>query len=603
MTNPLFKILFIVSIAVFLSANTQQVFGQTPPVLHCAYVLSNGTVELQWQMPNNPPCAGGTFDGYRVYVSTDGTNFTLLQAISNPTASSYIDSATPTTSNLYYRMTTVCNGIESPFSNVLDTADPVPPFLQVALVTGLSVQLQLSPSPSPETVGYIIYRADENGNFSPIDTVYEAQLITGTNGNITYTDQTALPGEHAEAYKVAAIDSCGNGGPDNGIVHQTVFLSLESNPCQNAIKMTWTAYEGFDVKQYDIYDNTTLPETLIQSVGENINEFTYVLPAGQSTACLQVRAINDSGIDNGNSNVLCQTIDQLDTPSYIQILNATVTDNNQVDVLWTIDDNQPINTIQILRGVKDSINLDELQSYPLPSPLPTVWTFVDNNDDELRTDRYPYVYQIQHTDDCDVRFLSGIVKTIFLEGRDYFDLNNRLEWNAFYLTDATVTGYNLFRDDNATGTYSLVTTLHPDSLTYNDPIDPENETIQERCYYIEATYTITLPNGNLIDTLRSRSNIVCITPSPRVFLPNAFLPNGVNNIFKPVLLYPDRDTYSLSVINRWGEIVFTTNNPDDGWDGKVRGALAQQGTYCYVLKMTAPNGTKIEKKGTVTLIR
>ncbi|MBK8472793.1 MAG: gliding motility-associated C-terminal domain-containing protein [Sphingobacteriales bacterium] len=106
-----------------------------------------------------------------------------------------------------------------------------------------------------------------------------------------------------------------------------------------------------------------------------------------------------------------------------------------------------------------------------------------------------------------------------------------------------------------------------------------------------------------MSNLSSRSNIICINQTSRVFVPNAFLPNGVNNVFKPLLIFPDEDTYSMLIMNRWGEIVFKTNDPNEGWNGEYKNDLAPQGSYAYVIQMTTPTGYQIERKGTVTLIR
>jgi gliding motility-associated-like protein len=53
-----------------------------------------------------------------------------------------------------------------------------------------------------------------------------------------------------------------------------------------------------------------------------------------------------------------------------------------------------------------------------------------------------------------------------------------------------------------------------------------------------------------------------------VFIPNAFTPNGdgLNDAFLPKTR--SLQSYQMNIINCWGEIVFTTQNPQQGWDGK-----------------------------------
>jgi gliding motility-associated-like protein len=83
---------------------------------------------------------------------------------------------------------------------------------------------------------------------------------------------------------------------------------------------------------------------------------------------------------------------------------------------------------------------------------------------------------------------------------------------------------------------------------------------------------------------------------PNLFVPNAFSPNGdgVNDVFKPVA---DCDiVYSMQIFNKWGAIVFSTNNIEVGWDGTFNGASVQKGKYSYVIFWAAEiNGVQVEQ--------
>lgn len=90
-------------------------------------------------------------------------------------------------------------------------------------------------------------------------------------------------------------------------------------------------------------------------------------------------------------------------------------------------------------------------------------------------------------------------------------------------------------------------------------------------------------------------------------VPNAFSPNGdgTNDIFRPVLA-PDcpLTQYSLSVYNRFGQRVFFSAKPDQGWDGLFNGQPAEVGAYMYELRYTGGIKKINEyKKGDLNLIR
>ena len=91
---------------------------------------------------------------------------------------------------------------------------------------------------------------------------------------------------------------------------------------------------------------------------------------------------------------------------------------------------------------------------------------------------------------------------------------------------------------------------------------------------------------------------------PEYYLPNAFTPNGdgLNDIFRPI---PSgmRSTEFFRVFNRNGQMVFQTNRWLEGWDGKLKGKPADQGTYVWYIKGFDVNGKLVEQHGTVILLR
>ncbi len=114
-----------------------------------------------------------------------------------------------------------------------------------------------------------------------------------------------------------------------------------------------------------------------------------------------------------------------------------------------------------------------------------------------------------------------------------------------------------------------------------------------------AVYTVAVTNASGC-TQKAVSRIRVIRP---VYIPNSFTPNadGKNDVFR---LPPDIDVdlVSFRVFNRFGELVWESLIPGEGWDGHVKGLAAPAGTYAYQLKYKEDK-LLVEKKGTVTLIR
>lgn len=103
-----------------------------------------------------------------------------------------------------------------------------------------------------------------------------------------------------------------------------------------------------------------------------------------------------------------------------------------------------------------------------------------------------------------------------------------------------------------------------------------------------------------LDTIRVRVFKI----DPDILVPTAFSPNrdGNNEIFKPIPI-GIRSLDFFRVYNRWGQLIYTTGQIGAGWDGTYGGAEQGPGTYVWYVAGTNYLGNKIEKKGTVILIR
>lgn len=129
------------------------------------------------------------------------------------------------------------------------------------------------------------------------------------------------------------------------------------------------------------------------------------------------------------------------------------------------------------------------------------------------------------------------------------------------------------------------------------------------CYAVTALDSLTLDlEGNLVRNESERSNIVCIDNCPLYFLPNVFTPNndGVNDVFSA---YPYRgiEDVDFKVFNRWGVLVYQTDNPSIEWDGTdlETGEICSDGTYYYTVKANTLRLSGIVEEtfsGTITLL-
>ena len=97
---------------------------------------------------------------------------------------------------------------------------------------------------------------------------------------------------------------------------------------------------------------------------------------------------------------------------------------------------------------------------------------------------------------------------------------------------------------------------------------------------------------------------ISVAPENFVKLSNGFSPNGdgKNETFR-ILSAGSIELISFKIFNRWGNIVFETNNIEDAWDGKRNGKDQNSGTYIYYIEAKDKDGKFIERHGNFTLLR
>jgi len=130
-------------------------------------------------------------------------------------------------------------------------------------------------------------------------------------------------------------------------------------------------------------------------------------------------------------------------------------------------------------------------------------------------------------------------------------------------------------------------------------------------FFTNATngYTVTLTGVSPLGCTASQSVFIDYEESGGIYIPNTFTPDGdgYNQTFRPIFTVNfDRYNYLMEIFNRWGEVVFVTQNPDYGWDGSfgTEGRDGQDGTYIYKITYKSPtNDGRKEIVGHVNLIR
>jgi len=125
----------------------------------------------------------------------------------------------------------------------------------------------------------------------------------------------------------------------------------------------------------------------------------------------------------------------------------------------------------------------------------------------------------------------------------------------------------------------------------------------EHTYQDTGSYPVTLYVTTAFGCLDTATFVVKVLPTFTFYIPNTFTPNsdGENETF-----YGQGtgiSAYGMKIFDRWGEMIFESNDIDYQWDGTFRGAQVQQGVYLYLFVVKDWEGNDHHFDGHVNLMR
>ncbi len=133
-------------------------------------------------------------------------------------------------------------------------------------------------------------------------------------------------------------------------------------------------------------------------------------------------------------------------------------------------------------------------------------------------------------------------------------------------------------------------------------ISPYNYITQHK-YDTAGSFVVSLVVVDTNYCVDSTVRHVFVDPEFFFYIPNAFTPNGdgKNDFFGPVGTYFNEETFSMNIYNRWGELVYTTTDYFQPWNGRYNGDICQEGSYAYIIIVRDLLNIKHEYKGYVIL--
>jgi len=397
----------------------------------------------------------------------------------------------------------------------------------------------------------------------PGDDVELMAVASGGVGPYTYSWNTGastssifVTPTSTQTYTVSVTDNCLNQtATGSGTVNVPVYPPIVIN-------------ESADITEICPY----LPSQLETSVTGGAGNYSYAWT-------------DESGANLGNQST------QIVTPSETTTYTITVTDQcgltSTATVIYTIT-SPPLLTsitpdIEICPGDSVLLTVNASGGY---GQYFFLWPQTGETSSSIWV--YPLestTYTVNVSDECQT-FVVTDQTTVFV-----------VRPNA----DFVITSSTLF--DNLPITFQNLTT---NGETYSWEFGDGNSStvVHPNNIYAEpGTYIVTLIATDEKGCMDTIAKPITIEEGYYVYIPNTFTPDGFrfNNVFEASTV--GVQTLNVKIFNRWGELVFESEERDFQWDGTYRGAPVQDGTYIWKIRYFTNSGREILTTGHINCIR
>ena len=564
----------------------------------------NTMAYLSWESPTNTFDAswGSTFDIYKKRGFEEDFPPTPFASVPN-SQRNYTDTSDVCDESISYQV-----GIshfymsgsfqtQCPFMTTIGTVDhmvdsisPAPPVLDSVTVTATNKVMLGFHETDPYMAAYIIYYINPNGTI-PLDTIY---------GQTFWIDPQIDPSYDSRLYRIATMDSCGNVSPMTNNQQTNMILHLQgTDACHKTASLSWSAYTNLvnDINHYEILlsSNNGLSWTTVGTTTGT--SYTIENLMFNQDYIVYVRVVNNGSTVTASTNRVNFEIAADEASDFTYIRSVSVIENEYIRIrVLTSGDTLPFATITLQRS-EDGVDFEDFQTHNY-IPGADNYTFYDSLADFSRK-MYYYRTFVYNSCGAEVGY-SNIAHNILLHGENNAQ-NNNLTWYGYDNWDGGVSSYFVMRKVENEDLFNSVGEVAPTAMNaYSDDISSLYESGSKFVYYVEAEENT---NGYGFNET-SMSNHVQVIQPPTLYLANAFRPLGANNkVFKPVNSFVSVDGYKFMVFTRTGECIFLTTNPQEGWDGRINGVLAPLNVYIWYIEYKTPDGTIMERTGTVTLVK
>jgi len=471
-------------------------------------------------------------------------------------------------------------------------------FPQSGLVSSVEVDangyaiLEWQNSLSSDVEGYLIYRCSD-GSTTPIFDV--------ENEPWEFVHYLAATSNGPVSYAIAAYDECGN--TDTTICYTSSFLEVDDyQTCDEGVFVSWTRYDSWQnaPSYYIIYRGFS---ATAQYLGVPMNPFDTVNTLSYYDELFEYGVYNMYRIEavdtltgfRAFSNYGKVFIPGYDPPAYLEIQSATVLNTQTIEVTLGLTPTTLEFEYLLQRKGSSTQTWEDVIAFNISASSELVFT-----DDGRITDVFTYVYRVIVYNQCGEPVdTSNTARTMLLNGESNTEnLVSILAWSPYSLWQDGVDTYKIYRRMKGTE-YELIEEVNGEaSLFYQDDVSELFNTDGNFYYRIEAIEKKVGPAA----PFTAFSNEINLSIEPIVWVPNAIVIGGYNEVFKAVISFAGVEEFYMAVFSRWGDLMFETRDVQQGWDGKMDGKPVEEGAYNYYVSVKDGRGRAIDQFGSITVL-
>ena len=440
---------------------------------------------------------------------------------------------------------------------------------------------------SKDIAGIILYKIENN------------QATTLSVINSPTNNEINLPSidiKNPFSYSIAAFDFCPSSSPPapqtsakQTQIHRPMFLQNTYNICEKQIKLSWTNYVGWEeVTSYRIFLKKE-SENNWKLIDSTLNQF-YNFTAEPNKSYQFIIEAKGAKQEKAFSNSIYQFSNAPQKPSfnyldYVSIENKTVKISHKLESVYATN-------IQLEKK-------NEKGKFVVISKRKIIGDEIVFYDSLANPNYKSFTYRTQTFDSClqpldyseELSSIQLKIESNEMEVNNLFTPTNYLTWNNYIGKSNNVIYYEIYKNNSFVPTARIAS----NQLYYYDYIYLLTETQNTNCYTIKA-----IENNS---EFKCSSNTVCITTPPKCFIPNTFVPTGFNKVFKPEINLYELGSYRLSIMDRWGQLIYDSKEYNEGWNGKNGGFDAPTGSYMYIVQFKDSNEKEYTYRGFITLLR